>query len=206
MLHVVAGTDLGNMIMNQDAQPNLSAAGIPEVSSRKEQGQSKPTPTLGKQLVHCLIALVIALTSYWGATHFVFQKVVVDGDSMKPTLHDSDTYMLNRVELWFRKPQVGDIVVIRDPEVGCLAIKRVVAEEGQSVELDNGSVFVNGLKLSERYLQAGTLTFSYHNRGREEFKCGSDQYFVLGDNRPVSADSRVYGPVPRQNILGIVVP
>jgi signal peptidase I len=167
---------------------------------------AKPPATLGQQLVHCLCAAVVAVGTYFVGSHFFLQKVVVDGNSMNPTLHSDDTFMLNRVEFLFRKPQWGDIVVIRDPEVGCLSIKRIVAVEGQRVELQDGQVFVDGRKLSESYLRPGTKTFSYHKSDVEEFACGSDHYFVLGDNRPESADSRVYGPVPRQNILGVVVP
>jgi signal peptidase I len=166
----------------------------------------KTPPTLGRQLVHCLCAAVIALSSYFAASHYLFQKVIVEGNSMKPTLHDSDMFMLNRIELLFRKPQRGDIVVIQDPEIDCLSIKRVVAVEGQSVELTGGRVYVDGSKLPEAYLRPGTLTFGDHHSGHERFQCGAGQYFVLGDNRAESADSRVYGPVPRQNILGVVVP
>jgi len=167
---------------------------------------AKPPATLGQQLVHCLCAAVIAVTTYFAGSHFLFQKVVVSGNSMSPTLHDDDAFLLNRVEFLLRKPQWGDIVVIRDPEVGCLSIKRVVAVSGQRVELNAGKVFVDGLRLPENYLRPGTMTYSYHQGGVEEFNCDSDQYFVLGDNRADSADSRVYGPVSRQNILGVVVP
>ena len=186
-------------MMNRDAEQNVGGrgAGLP--------GKNRP-PSLKRQVVHCMIAGAIAVSSYFLASNFLFQKVVVDGDSMKPTLRNSQAFMLNRVEYLFRKPQWGDIVVIRDPEDGGLSIKRVVAVEGQTVELAGGGVYVNGLKLPEFYLRPGTRTFSYHKYDREKFDCGEGQYFVLGDNRSESADSRVYGPVPRQNILGVVVP
>lgn len=167
---------------------------------------AKAPATLGQQLVHCLFAAVIAVGTYFAGSHFLLQKVVVSGNSMSPTLRDDDAFLLNRVEFLLRKPQWGDIVVIRDPEVGCLSIKRVVAVEGQRVELSGGMVFVDGLKLPESYLKPGTKTYSYHQTEAEQFNCAADQYFVLGDNRSESADSRVYGPVPRQNILGVVVP
>jgi signal peptidase I len=67
-------------------------------------------------------------------------------------------------------------------------------------------VLINGLKLKEHYLRPGTKTFSYHVYDHEKIPCGREQFFVMGDNRGNSADSRVYGPVPRQNILGVVVP
>lgn len=195
--------------MSRDTNRSEIAAEHPVKKSgwftRRKQG-SRPRPTLSQQIIHCLCALLVAATSYLLATHYVFQTVVVDGDSMNPTLADSNRYMLNRLEYLFRPPQPGDIVVIRDPEVGGLAIKRIVAVEGQQVELSGGRVYVNGVKLFEPYLPKGTRTFSYHYNDDEKFTCGVRQYFVLGDNRGVSADSRIYGPVPRQNILGIVVP
>lgn len=187
--------------LNQDSKCETSGetVGVAAVPA-------KSFPSIKRQLVHCLCAGVIAVVSYFFAAHFLFQKVVVDGDSMKPTLRNDQAFMLNRVEFLFRKPQWGDIVVIRDPEDGGLSIKRVVAVEGQSVELVGGGVYVNGLKLPESYLRPGTRTFSYRKYDHEKFDCGSGQYFLLGDNRGESADSRVYGPVPRQNILGVVVP
>lgn len=172
---------------------------------RRKNDAANP-PSVLRQLVHCACAAVVAVSSYFMATHFMFQTVVVDGDSMKPTLHNTDRYMLNRVEYYFRTPQPEDIVVIRDPEDGGLSIKRIVAAEGQTVELVGGSVFVDGIKLNEPYLPKGTRTFSYKVYDHEKFVCGEKQYFVMGDNRGNSADSRVYGAIPRQNILGIVVP
>lgn len=170
------------------------------------QSGKKSPPSIKLQMVHCLIAGAIAIASYFFASHFLFQKVVVDGDSMQPTLRNSQAFLLNRVEFLFRKPQWGDIVVIRDPEDGGLSVKRVVAVEGQSVELAGGRVYVNGLELPESYLRPGTKTYSFRKYDHERFNCGQGQYFVLGDNRPESADSRIYGPVPRQNIQGVVVP
>jgi len=176
------------------------------VSCLKHKRLPKAIPSLKRQLIHCACAAILAVGSYFLATKYVFQAVVVDGNSMNPTLRDSQRFLLNRLEYLFRKPQWGDIVVLRDPEDGGLSIKRIVAVEGESVELSGGSVYVDGLRLPERYLQPGTRTFSYRVYDHEKFDCGNDQYFVLGDNRGDSADSRVYGPVPRQNILGVVVP
>ena len=159
-----------------------------------------------QQLVQLACAALVACISYYLATHYIFQTVVVDGDSMNPTLMNSQRFMLNRVEYYFRQPQGGDIVVIKDPEDGGLSIKRIVAVAGETIELADGGVLINGLKLKEHYLSPGTKTFSYHVYDHEKIPCGREQFFVMGDNRGNSADSRVYGPVPRQNILGVVVP
>lgn len=199
MLHFVVRQTFGSNMTTQDETKVAAKESVKTHAARAHA-------TLGQQLVHCLCAAVIAVATYFAGSHFLFQKVVVSGNSMSPTLRDEDAFLMNRVEFLLRKPQWGDIVVIRDPEVGCLSIKRVVAVEGQRVELNGGKVFVDGLKLPESYLRPGTKTFSYHESGVEAFDCNSDHYFVLGDNRAESADSRVYGPIPRQNILGVVVP
>jgi signal peptidase I len=170
----------------------------------RSAGSTRPTPA--QQIIQLLCASGIAFASYFVATHFVFQTVIVDGESMHPTLHSSQSFILNRAEYFFREPLWGDIVVLKDPEDGGLSIKRVVAVSGESVQFFDGAVYVNGVKLKERYLRSGTPTYGYHVRDGEKFACADQQFFVLGDNRGNSADSRVYGPVPRKNILGVVVP
>ena len=163
-------------------------------------------PSLVQQTIQLLCATGVAFASYFVFTHFVFQTVIVDGQSMSPTLRNSQSFILNRAEFFFREPQWGDIVVLKDPEDGGLSIKRVVAAPGQTVQFQGGAVYVNGVKLKERYLRAETPTYSFHTRDGEKFDCADQQFFVLGDNRGNSADSRAYGPVPRKNILGVVVP
>lgn len=164
------------------------------------------SPTFPKQVLHLVCAVGIALGTYLLATHYVFGTVVVDGESMNPTLHDTERFMLNKVEYYFREPMAGDIVVIRDPEDGGLSIKRIVATHGDTVEIADGSVHVNNLKLREPYLAPGTRTYNNLPAKQNITRCGANEFFVLGDNRGNSADSRVYGAVPRQNILGVVVP
>ncbi len=125
---------------------------------------------------------------------------------MSPTLHDSERYVLNRWAYHVREPQPKDIVVLRDPTDNCYAIKRIVAKQGDAVYIKGGQLFVNGKLLDEPYLPAGTPTYPNPSYREQFVVCGVGKYFVLGDNRNNSADSRIYGAVPRQNILGLVVP
>lgn len=161
--------------------------------------------SLRNQVVQCGVVAVLALASYLFISHFLLQSVQVVGVSMAPTLENSGYYLLNRFVYTWRDPAVSDIVVIRDPQDQDFAVKRIIAGEGDSVYLTGGRVYVNGKLLDEPYLPAGMPTFALEHQLELTVRCGRGEYFLLGDNRSNSSDSRVYGPVPRQNILGTII-
>jgi signal peptidase I len=148
----------------------------------------------------------LSFGSFQFITSYVMQSVHVVGQSMSPTLHDKENYVLNRWVYRVRDPKPSEIVVLRDPEDNCFAVKRIVAKQGDTVVVKKGHLFVNGKELKEPYLPQGTPTFPRPQFEEQMWVCGANQYFVLGDNRNNSADSRIYGAVPRQNILGMVTP
>jgi signal peptidase I len=149
--------------------------------------------------------IVFGTLSYFLVSHFIFQSVKVSGTSMYPTLYDTGYYWLNRCIYLERKPQRTDIVAVKDPQDGCLVVKRIIALPGESIYLNNGNVYVNGRRLIEPYLLPHTPTYAYEKSEDELICFGNGQYFVMGDNRNNSMDSRTFGPVPRQNILGEVI-
>ena len=153
----------------------------------------------------CIAIGALAVASYFLFSHYVLQSVEVSGSSMAPTLHNTDRCLLNRVICDFRAPRRGEIVVVRDPTDGAYCVKRVVGLPGESLCFKNGRLLVNDQELDEPYLPAGTRTFTPEKIQDELVVCGKDRYFILGDNRNNSFDSRFYGPIPRQNILGIVM-
>jgi len=147
---------------------------------------------------------LLSLASYLFISHFVLQSVEVVGSSMVPTLHNSDHYFVNRWSYYLNTPQRGDVVVIKDPTDGKYSVKRIVAIEGESLFFKDGTVYVNGKPLDEPYLGSGTRTFP-GEKARELITCGRNQFYVLGDNRENSFDSRIYGAIPRENILGAII-
>ena len=147
----------------------------------------------------------LAVASYLVISHFLLQSVKVVGRSMVPTLYDSQHYLLNRWIYHLRTPQHSDIVVLRDPTDNGFSVKRIIATPGDSIYLKDGNVYLNGCRLTESYLAPRTPTFTDSRFRDQLILCGKDQYFLLGDNRLNSIDSRAYGPVPRRNILGPLV-
>lgn len=129
-------------------------------------------------------------------------RVLVHGGSMEPGLRDGDRVAV--LSTGFRRggPDAGDVVLLRDPERPHLdTVKRVVAVPGEQVCLRGGRVYVDGRALREPYVAPGE-----HGRVVEEgaWSLGPHDYFVLGDHRDGSRDSRAYGPVRRERLIGRV--
>ena len=183
----------------------------PEPQPALQPAPSAPLkqPTLGisilKQTWQLMLLAVLAVGAYLFISRCVLQSVQVVGASMNPTLHDADRYFLNRWAYYLNSPQHRDIVVLKDPTDGAFAVKRVIATPGEAVYFKKGQVYLNGRQLTEPYLADGTRTFTYFKTDEALILCGEDQYFVLGDNRGNSFDSRMYGPVRRHNILGAII-
>ena len=133
------------------------------------------------------------------AYYVLFNFSVVRGSSMAPGIHDGDRILVDQVSYMFRDVQRGDVVVMRyplDPRVDY--IKRIVGLPGDEVTIRGSQVFVNGDLLDEPYVQQPDA------RSFCSTKVGPQHYFVLGDNRAHSADSREFGQVPRDYLRGKV--
>lgn len=146
-----------------------------------------------------ITAIVIALF----IKTFIFNTTYVLGNSMYPTLHEKDRLFANKVTLYFSSPSRGDIVIIKAPDSPKKDyIKRVIAIEGDTVEIIDGEVYVNGELLEEDYIEEDSYTNAYEE-GAWEIPEG--YIFVLGDNREegASKDSRYFGYVSEKSVKGI---
>jgi signal peptidase I len=135
---------------------------------------------------------------------FIISPFIVDGASMHPTFEHLDYLVVNEFMYYFRAPARGDVIVFRYPaEPSTFYIKRIIGLPGEKVSINHGVVTVttpNGesLTLTEPYLVNEDATYT------KSTTLQNDQYFVMGDNRPNSSDSRVWGPLPKKNIIGRV--
>lgn len=160
--------------------------------------------TLRRQLIVIAILLICSLISYAVINRWFLSTVVVQGRSMMPTLEDGDRCLLNRLSYIYSSPKRGDLVVLHDRGESDLAVKRIVALPGESVRVSEGTIYVNGRRLTEPYLENGTMTVLPSGTDRS-YQLGDQEYFVLGDNRSESEDSRYYGPVGRSKLVGTLI-
>jgi len=133
---------------------------------------------------------------------FLYQPVRVEGTSMLPRLEDRDRLFINKFVYHVESIQRGDVVVFhypRDPEKSY--IKRVIALPGDRIWIDHGEVWLNGKPLKESYVPDRYRD----NRSMAEMVVPDDSYFMMGDHRSISSDSREFGPVERDLIYGKAV-
>lgn len=130
---------------------------------------------------------------------FVATIFIVDGPSMNPNLATNDIMLVNKISYLVSKPTRGDIVVLKfpgDPEKRKF-VKRVIGLPGETVEIKKGKIYINSKLLIESYLDENI------DSGKDQkVILASDQYFTCGDNRPNSNDSRFFGPVPKNYLIG----
>ena len=185
------------------APAGVAEAGPSETSPSAQSAPATPWAGILQQLSLAAKVLALSACSYYVISSYVLHAVVVQGRSMEPTLQDGERHLLNRFSYHCRAPQRRELVVLRDPGHSDCAIKRVVGLLGDLVDLQDGRVHLNGRALPEPYLHPHTRTDPIIQAF--PIRLGAEQYFVLGDNRQNSEDSRVYGAISRGQILGCLM-
>ncbi len=147
--------------------------------------------------------VVIALLIVLPIRYFLFQPFLVKGESMEPNFGTGDYLIIDQLSYRIREPQRGEVVVFKYPHLPSQRyIKRIVGLPGETVEIKDGKLTISGAQLDE-----STYLSNLAYTDQREFKIitlSENEYFVLGDNRIASSDSRVWGPLPRENIIGRV--
>jgi len=175
----------------------------PAPAEEQAPDMSERRPSALRQIVEFILTLAVAFLVAQAVRTWVIQPFVVPTGSMLPTIQLSDQVLANKFIYRFTAAHRGDIVVLDDPDGKVTTlIKRVIAVGGQTVDLQNGKVVVNGGALDEPDthglpsipLQGSSITFPY--------KVPADSVWVMGDNRTDSQDSRWFGAVPMSSVHG----
>lgn len=153
--------------------------------------------------------VVISLVIIIPVRYFLIQPFYVKGASMEPNFYDHEYLIIDEITYRFNEPQRGDIIVFRYPRNPQeYFIKRLVGLPGESIKIDKGKVTIfneenpDGFILDEPYLEEGTKTYGI---SEDQVTMTEEEYFVLGDNRNSSKDSRSFGPVNKSYITGRVL-
>jgi signal peptidase I len=179
-----------------------------------------PTPIKPKASSAVLFLLdffkvvVIALIIILPIRQLVFKPFVVSGSSMEPNFSNGQYLIIDELSYRFGDPQRGDVIVLHYPNNEKeYFIKRIIGLPGETVQIDNGSVTIfnkeypQGTTLNESYLPSQGLSFPHNTAlvgGNKTLTLGSDEYFMMGDNRLASSDSRDWGPLKRREMVGKV--
>lgn len=144
-----------------------------------------------------VVAMALAIVVV--VKHFLFQPFYVKGASMEPTYEDHEYLIIDELTYRFHPPARGEVVVFRYPnDTSQFFIKRVIGLPGEKVEVRDDNVWINGQLLNE----SAYLADSVKSSGTIDITLSSKEYFLMGDNRQASLDSRIFGPVNRSYIVG----
>lgn len=168
---------------------------MPENTTKEPKGLA----LFGELISELLKVVIISLIIIIPVRYFVLQPFFVKGASMEPNFNDHEYLVIDELSYRFKEPQRGEIIVFRYPkDPRQYFIKRIIGLPGDTLEIKDNSAYINGVKLDESaYLPAATQT-----AGNLYVKLGPDQFFVMGDNRSFSLDSRSFGEVDRRFIVG----
>lgn len=151
---------------------------------------------LAREIVETIVLTFLIFV----VVHFAVQNYHVEGISMQPGLYSNEYVLVNKMAYLFHAPERGDVIVFHYPlDTTRDFIKRVIGIPGDTVITDSTRVWVDGVQLKEPYVSEP------FNTAAGSWTLRTDQYFVMGDNRPSSDDSRLWGVVPKDYIIGKAV-
>ena len=195
----------------EDAQPverqSEGAQEAPEETEKPAGKEGKPKKTVGQEIREWVIALAAAVLIALLVRTFLFTLIGVDGHSMDDTLHNGERLFVSVLDVRLSGVERGDVVICHYPGREENFVKRVIGLPGDVVEIRANQVYVNGEPLSEPYL---TPERNDDGFSMAPFALGADEYFVMGDNRDNSHDSRNYygagrpAAITRKDIVGRV--
>src|SRR5665811_55764 len=176
-------------------------------SRRDDKGR---TASRGRTIVEYVVLAVVAVAVALLIQAFLVKPYRIPSASMENTLLIGDRVLVDRISWRFSQPERGDIVVFHPPFDGPVLIKRIIGLPGDEISLSGGFVYINGRRLDEPYVrlvngrQEPSESFSNGLPWslQEPYRVLAGSYFVMGDNRTDSGDSRDFGPIKREQFVG----
>lgn len=158
-----------------------------------------------KPIVETLKIALLAFLVVFPIRYFLFQPFIVSGNSMVPNFESGDYLFVDELSFRLREPQRGEVVVFKSPtNPSDRYIKRIIGLPGETVEIFEGKIVITSKENAQWILDESTYLDGTTTPGKTKISLKENEYFVLGDNRMFSSDSRVWGVLPRENIVGRV--
>ncbi len=186
------------MIENENIHSETSCPKAQHESLRSEAGEeiSLSRTFGGRSMLREILETALLTLIIFAVLNTLTGRFQVRGSSMEPTLHNGQYLVVSKLTYWIHPPERGDIIVFHPPNnLSEDYIKRIIGLPGEQVKINEGELWIDGVKLDEPYIPApGPYS------GTWDLNAG--EYFVLGDNRSNSSDSHSWGVLPRDNIIG----
>lgn len=171
-----------------------SPEGVPIPKAKKEKKKETWWDTVKYAILALIIVIPIRL--------FIAEPFIVSGHSMDPNFSSGEYLIINEIGYRFNDPTRGEVVVFIPPSnPKTYYIKRIIGMPGETISISQGIVTIKNTSGKTFILEEPYVT-NKDKQNMSEVELNTDQYFVLGDNRPVSSDSRIWGPLPRKNMVG----
>ena len=155
---------------------------------------------IAKEILEWALTIIIPVVAALLIHQYLFTFARVDGTSMLDTLHENNIMGVSRLHYRLNEPQRGEIITCHYPEDGTkLFVKRIIGLPGETIEIREGTVYIDGEPIAETYLTR------VDDQSMDPITLAKDEIFVMGDNRPVSRDSRAVGPLTLDEIYGRVL-
>ena len=188
--------------MIEEVQEETNEEVVTEINEEK-----KPKIDWIAEIKDLLITFVVCFIAVWTITNFVVKPVQVDGDSMYPTLVDQEVVVVNLMFVKLDGISRYDVVVVHNKAQDENWVKRVIGLPGETISCKDDVIYINGEPIEEPYLDTDYVKEQVQLRGPftenfGEVTLGDDEYFLMGDNRVVSLDSRRVGPFKAEDIIG----
>ena len=155
---------------------------------------------IAKEILEWALTIIIPVVAALLIHQYLFTFARVDGTSMLDTLHENNIMGVSRLHYRLNEPQRGEIITCNYPEDGNkLFVKRIIGLPGETIEIREGTVYIDSEPIAETYLPR------VDDQSMDPITLAKDEIFVMGDNRPVSRDSRAVGPLTLDEIYGRVL-
>ena len=162
-------------------------------------------------LLASLHSLLLFFFIFLFTRFFIISPAAVNGTSMDPNFVDNEVFFVNKMAYVFSEPKRFDVVQVIDPKTRHLVIKRIIGLPGEDLVMKRSKMYRVDSNTGDHvlidesaYIKDDVITRLWDIKGAVDYTLGDYEYFILGDNRPFSIDSRIYGPVTRDHIVGRV--